>query len=45
MAIGNIGERERGIMAKGYVWEKDGLANNQDERGKIGENLTIYITR
>jgi hypothetical protein len=45
MAIGNIDERERGIMAKGFVWEKEGLTNNQDKRGKIGENLKIYITR
>jgi hypothetical protein len=45
MAIGDIDERERGIIAKGYVWEKEGLMNNQDERGKIGENLMIYITR
>jgi hypothetical protein len=45
MAIGDVDERERGIMAKGFVWENEGLPNNQDERGKIGENLTIYITR
>jgi hypothetical protein len=45
MAIGDIDERERGIMAKGSLWEKEGLTNNQDEREKIGENLTIYITR
>jgi hypothetical protein len=45
MAIGDVDEREIGIMAKGSVWEKEGLTNNQEERGKIGENLMIYITR
>jgi hypothetical protein len=44
MAIGNVDERERRITAKSFVWEKEGLTNNQDERGKIDENLTIYIT-
>jgi hypothetical protein len=32
-------------MAKGSMWEKEGLVNGQDARGKSGENPTVYIVK
>jgi len=32
-------------MAKGPMWEKEGLVNGQDARGKSGENPTFYIVK
>jgi len=34
--------REGGIMANGSMWEKEGLVNGQDARGKCDENPTVY---
>jgi hypothetical protein len=32
-------------MAKGSMWEKEGLVNSQDARGKSGKNPMVYILK
>jgi hypothetical protein len=42
--VGDIDE-QGGRMVKGFVCEREGLANIQDVRGKSGENPTVYIVK
>jgi hypothetical protein len=45
VATSDINGQEQGRMAKGSMWEKEGLVNDQDARGKSSENPIFYIVK
>ncbi len=45
MVVGDTNEQGGRRMAKGFMWERESLANDKNVREKSVENPMVYIAR